>query len=688
MAPAGATAASAVDRFFQFTILGLVCSGFLAVAGSGFLDVPTIAAVGAGLLLRSLLIARVLRLDLTARIVNILTLAYICFFAADYFFLSHDLLTATVHLVFFLAVIKILTARTNRDYLYTAAIALIELIAAALLSANMNFFVFLAMFLLCAIGAFTSGEIRRSLEKSKRVALVRRVRFAPRLAVLTAFATAAILILTAGLFILLPRTANAALRFTLSSRYHLSGFSSEVLLGQVGEIQKDSRVVMHVRPYSSRMPGNLKWRGAALSHFDGRRWSDLSSDGRVLLPPRTPIALADERQFSRTDGARFSYRVDLDTGDSDALFFAGIPEYLNIDHARVIRTASGGFRLGASPTENVRYEVSSFVPHRVVDRDVHLTRTEQGRYLQLPPLDPRIPVLAREWAGAEIDPWQVESRLRSAYPYTLELPEKEPADPLATFLFERKKGHCEYFASAMTVMLRSLGIPARIVNGFQGGKLNRYSGLLVVRASDAHSWVEAFLDGKGWTVFDPTPGALLPVPEGIFAKMSMMLDAAGTFWREWVINYDLGRQLLLAERLQETGQRVRWGWNPSIRGWRAGVPHVGTAPIVLLAIGLLAAMLAPMLARWKHTRKIRGGSASSADATLLYRRMLRIIEKRGFSKPPWFTPAEFAATLPASPTAAIVGEFTERYQALRFGGDGASAPKLGELLAELERSRN
>lgn len=680
-----------VERFFQFTLLGLVSSGFLAVAGSGFLDALTIAAVSAGLVLRGLLISRILRLELSARIVNLLTLGYVLFFAADYYFLSHDLLTATVHLVFFLAVIKILTARTNRDYLYTAAIALAELIAAAMLSANLNFFIFLALFLLCAIGAFTSGEIRRSLEKSSRIAIVRRVHFAPRLAVLTTFATVAILVLTAGLFIILPRTANAALRFTLSSRYHLSGFSSEVVLGQVGEIQKDSRVVMHVRPYSNRMPPNLKWRGAALSHFDGKRWSDLTSEGRVLLPPRTPIPLADEHQFSRVDGVRFSYRVDLDTGDSDALFFAGIPEYLNIEHARVIRTATGGFRLGASPTENIRYEVSSFLPYRAMNRGLHLSRAEEQRYLQLPSLDPRIPALAREMAGLERDPRELEQRLRTGFAYTLDLPAEEPRDPLATFLFDRKKGHCEYFASAMTVMLRSLGIPARIVNGFQGGAINRYSGLLVVRASDAHSWVEAFLDGQGWAVFDPTPAALLPAADTIWSRANMMLDAAGTFWREWVINYDLGRQILLAERLQEGARQVRWGWAPNFSEWRSGLRRyrtsAGILPVAAVALLLLIALLAPVASRWRHTQKIRGGRASSADATLLYQKMLRIVEKRGFSKPPWFTPAEFAATLPPSPAAVLVGEFTETYQALRFGGNGEGARRLGDLLTELERLR-
>src|SRR5215471_8766360 len=162
-----AGAALSVERFFQFSLLGLVASGYLAVAGSGYLDTPTIALTTAGLILRGVLICGLLRLDLSDRLTTIVTIAYAAFFGVDYFLLSRDFLAATVHLLFFLAVMKILTARTNRDYLYTAVIAFLELLAAAILSINFNFFVFLALYLIFAIAALTSGEIRRSMGHSE-----------------------------------------------------------------------------------------------------------------------------------------------------------------------------------------------------------------------------------------------------------------------------------------------------------------------------------------------------------------------------------------------------------------------------------------------------------------------------------------------------------------------------------------
>src|SRR6202165_3792163 len=111
-----------VERFFQLSVLGLVTSGYLAVAGSGYFDVPTMALTGLGLLLRAMLVTGILQFKISERLVTFLTLAYIAFYPLDYFFLSRGFLESTVHLVFYLAVMKVLTAHTHRDYLYTAVI--------------------------------------------------------------------------------------------------------------------------------------------------------------------------------------------------------------------------------------------------------------------------------------------------------------------------------------------------------------------------------------------------------------------------------------------------------------------------------------------------------------------------------------------------------------------------------------
>src|ERR1017187_4173390 len=262
---------SAVERFYQLAVLGLVASGYAGVALTGYLDTPTLVFMGLALLARALQIFGVIRLVLPARLVEMCALGCIVYYPVDYLYLSRDFLLATVHMIIVLAVLKILSARTRRDHFYALSIAFLELLASAILSTGMSFFLVLAVFLCCLIAALTSGEIRRAATKPQVVAQTARIRIAPRLAALSVFVTAGILFITAGLFFLLPRTASAALRGLARHNFHLSGFSNEVRLGEAGDLQLDSRTIMRVKPIVKgvQLHLGLKWRGLALSQFDG-----------------------------------------------------------------------------------------------------------------------------------------------------------------------------------------------------------------------------------------------------------------------------------------------------------------------------------------------------------------------------------------------------------------------------------
>jgi transglutaminase-like putative cysteine protease len=694
--PANATAA--VERFFQFALWGLVVSGYLAVAGSGYLDSPTVILTGAGLLLRALLISGALRFDISPKLVVALTLAYVGFFPLDYFLLSRAFIQSTVHLVFFLAVIQILTSRTNRDYFFMATIAFLELLAAAILSTNSNFFLFLALYLLFAMAAFTSAEIRRSMQKPLTVARSGLRSFHPRLAALTAVITIGILGLTAGLFFMLPRTADAALRRLVSRRFYLPGFSNQITLGEIGEIKATSRPVMHVHFATGHAPANLKWRGATLSDFNGRAWFEPSTDPRYIpADPKGVFQLADNQQRRRL-GPGINYRVSLNGIDSDVLFFAGRPEFVFLKQLTIMARGDGSYRLGHPPVEGFFYEVYGWMGDTGASDDFLGTR-ERRHYLSLPALDSRIPALA-QYAVRGLDndmdrAFAVASYLRSSYGYTLELPSHEVADPLAYFLFTRKKGHCEYFASAMAVMLRTLGIPSRLVTGFQNGIFNPLTELYVIRASDAHSWVEAWLPGRGWTTFDPTPPDPSPGANALLTKLALYADALETFWQEWVVSYDLGHQATLADRMEQASRRVSLRWldrifdvGDNLTSARSWLVNSGLWWLVALACGVLGVWSAPKLWRVWRIRlgvwRLRRGQASVADATLLYGRMLKLLRRRGYEKPAWFTPYEFACSLPPSEMGMLVLQFTSAYNALRFGGQADAAPRLSALLEDLE----
>ena len=184
-----------------------------------------------------------------------------------------------------------------------------------------------------------------------------------------------------------------------------------------------------------------------------------------------------------------------------------------------------------------------------------------------PTLDTRIPTLAQSITAKAANPYDkanvIENYLRTRYSYTLELTGKPGADPLAQFLFVTNAGHCEYFASAMAIMLRTLGIPSREVNGFLPGEYNDLAGDYIVRASDAHSWVEAYFPGSGWITFDPTPAVERFRIRPFFAPESIpRLDAAHL--------ERMGDQLRFrapsADGAETSSQNPRTSPNPSATG--------------------------------------------------------------------------------------------------------------------------
>ncbi len=693
-----------VDRLFEYSVLGMVTCGYLAVAGSGYLDWPTVLLTAGALLLRTLISLGMLPLRPSPVGVNLITVAYIAFYPIDYVFLSREFLPATVHLIFFLAITKVLTASTDRDFAYLKVVAFLELMAACLLNGRLNFFVFLILFLLFAVGTFSASEIRRAASRKVRVARGGYRGLQPRLAALGITTTVGVLAMTAGLFFFLPRTARAAFRHLIPERYHLAGFSNEVTLGQLGEIKTQSTPVMHVR-FLNGTERNLKWRGTALSHFDGRRWfNDPSQNFETIRPePSGLMRLIDDERRPPATVKRMLYEVQEKDFGSDTLFFAGIPEFLRLN-APVIRGPSGsGLRAPFGISGTLTYIAHVYLepeePAGVIVTP--LAAGQRAEFLALPPLDPRIAELARQVTAKDRDPERrakdLERYLSTQYGYTLKLLPGEVHDPLAHFLFERRKGHCEYFASAMAVMLRTLDIPSRVVTGFQSGVFNPISGLQLIRTSDAHSWVEAYLPNRGWTTFDPTPADTTGGGLAIMSRFSLFLDAAETFWQDWVVNYDLDHQLQLASKMQDSRRSSHW-WESllaTLKDWRARATaflkqYGAGMAAVLVTLALLVFYGPVMVKSWRtrqRIRRVQRGQVDATDATLLYERMLRNLERRGtgYEKQAWVTAAEYARSLPATPLTPVVEELTDAYQQLRYGGRREAAPKMLALLEQLEK---
>jgi hypothetical protein len=466
----------------------------------------------------------------------------------------------------------------------------------------------------------------------------------------------------------------------------------------------------------------LRWRGIALTTFDGKRWSS-----NVVNPQRLGtkadgwIHTPEPAQKENISGKTVNYTVYLEPVATNAIFVPG----------RLL-SVQGNFGVGATnsfaamqrnylltdetatlkvPFPNfaaIRYAGNSRLPPRDAGRlrtaganyssDITLT------YLQLPAgLDRRIPDLAREITKNAQTPFdkalRIETYLRMRFAYTLNLSGKPGQDPLAHFLFETRAGHCEYFASAMAIMLRTLGIPSREVNGFLPGEYNDLGGDYIVRASDAHSWVEVYFPGNGWQVFDPTPSSI-EGGNGFLTRLGLYIDWMQITWNEWVIGYDFAHQVTLAQNLQRGSKN----WGESARSWfdrkqqdgkrwlkswqleHGSLGYLLPAVLVLLLLALRYNVPAEVIRRARLFLRIRAAKSGRSDpqlASRLYAELLRMLARRGLSRTETQTPLEFAAAMNSPQLAPAVQEFTRIYVHARFGGAPCNTTRLGQLLEQV-----
>jgi hypothetical protein len=645
-----------------------------------------------------------------------LTLGYVAFYLADYFLISGGFLDATVHLVLFVMVVRLFSARRDRDFYFLSVIAFLMVLSAALLTVDSVFLLSFAVFMLTAVVSFILMEMRHISAKAgvnwRQSGMEMTYRnMAGSLAVASPILVLCILLGAAGIFFLLPRASAGYLGAYAPGGEITTGFSDRVELGRIGEIQQSASVVMHIRiDGDDRGSFDLKWRGVALSHFDGRSWSNNRNerplfprlDGLFVLPPRAGGHSSSPRPIH--------YRVVMEPVGMNVFFLAATPESLEGNYGHVAIDDGGGvFNLDPEHPVN-RYQATSDIAQTSASS---LRRAGQAyppevlsSYLGLPALDSRIPELARKITASADNDYDraaaLETYLRTHFGYSLQLSRTVPHDPLANFLFERRQGHCEYFASSMAVMLRILGIPSRVVNGFRTGEFNDLTSQYVVRASNAHSWVEAYFPGHGWVAFDPTPGASIAATTG-WSRISMYADAMASFWREWIVNYDVVHQQALAV---SAGSRSRY-WFSVLRRWwhrqyellmaaaRRSGTEVAGSPLrwglggILTAALLLLAFRLPrlLLALEKFKLAARPERSPRRAATMWYERMTESVARRGWRKSPTQTPDEFVARIDDARVRQRVAEFTRHYQSARFDDSVEDVLRLPELYEEISGSQ-
>jgi transglutaminase-like putative cysteine protease len=614
-------------------------------------------------------------------------------------FLNANLLETAVEFAAGLQVIRLATRRGAAHDQQVIVLALLHLIAATVLGSGLAYGLCFVGFLVVAPGALVLSHLRREVEGNYRQGARDRTGLpvdVPRILrsrrvigrsflVFTCLLSVPIFLFTLVLFIAFPRVGLSLLMLSHPKAERMVGFTEHVDLGGVGRLRSDPTIVMRVEvPDLPKEPPPrlaLYLRGAAFDSYQGKSWSR-SAGGPMRVDQRGRVV----RLLRFPDPIRDRYmRIELEPIEPPVVFLPpdavgltvstqGLPMLGNVP--QVSGGPEGSLTYKSPEERGLHYDVSLALPDEPTS--AQLAPSERWRYLTLPTdLPPRIAELAHTWAGNTTDPRLearlIEARLRKDYRYDVDSPSGAAKNPLYDFLFVSRRGHCEFYSTAMAVMLRTLAVPTRNVTGFIGGTYNRFARSYAVRQGDAHSWVEVYLDDSGWTRFDPTPPAnAAPQSDitGLLAFVRDFVEATTQRWNRHVIGYDLKQQVGLLRSVHRSYS--------ALRDRPGAVGRVLSSPrsTLLAVIGLAGAGYAVFWIRRRRkalSPAVRAASereTQARESVELYRQLEAALAARGLTRPAGTPPRAHAAALAAMghPLGAEALALTERYLAARFGG--------------------
>jgi hypothetical protein len=622
-------------------------------------------------------------------------------------------LDVAVEFAALLQIIRLATRRGAAHDQQIIVLSLLHFVAGTVLGGGLTYGLCFLGFLIVAPGALVLSHLRREVEGNYRQGardrtglpvdvprILRSRRVVERTFLgATCLLSVPIFLFTAALFVIFPRVGLSLLLLNHPHSGHMVGFSDHVDLGDVGVLRTDPSIALRFErsdtpdPPPTRM--TLRLRGTAFDTYDGRAWARTQNahppaEHDPSSPNTYQVVQFGDHHFShpnpKTDP---HFSIDLEPIDPPVIFLP--PRTVNVfikpqnqsllgEQISLNRGPEGEFRYTGPDSRGLRYDVYT-APDNEVFYD-RLGEGERSRYLAIPgSLPTRIAALAREWtAGLVTDEEKARAlvqHLHKEYKYDITSPSGGKEQPLDHFLFESRRGHCEFFSTAMAIMLRDLNIPSRNVTGFVGGTYNRFGRYYAVREGDAHSWVEAYLgdpEHGAWVTFDPTPPAgaqPLEATTGAFVYLRDLVEALSQKWNSYVVNYNLQTQVRIYEELAR-------GYD-SLRS-RAGISHgpldkMTRAPAV--AVGLLIAFAAAYLV-WQRRRfakkappKTEGPAADARvlDAAALYRALEGALVTQGLARPAALPPLRHAEQIAQKnhPLAAETMALTETYLDVRFG---------------------
>ena len=628
-------------------------------------------------------------------------------------------LTVGVQYAAFLQISRLSHRKSAADYQQITILAFLHLISGTVLSSGLAYGVVFFGFVIVMPWMLTLTHLRKELEAQHAIGspMLRADLESHELTTASFFGGTTLLavplfVLTAAMFFAFPRVGFGFLSSFGTRTTAVAGFGDDVKLGGFGTIRDDPTVIMRVkmkdRPEPPPRSVALRFRGTSFDRYADGHWSRTQFAGEEVRRLQDEYIL-----FRPPKESDQQYEINLDPMEEAVLF---IPEgAVALQVPPVIRAGRSRFReVLHAPGFDLRYRGRSEGP---LTYKAYVGTTRRGiqestpkslqkRYVEVPEGYERVAALAARVVGDATDPrvqaQRLERYLRGSgdYRYTLDQPDTKGEDPLHVFLFEAKAGHCEYFSTAMAIMMRSLGVPARNVTGFLGADYNPYGDYYAVRNGNAHSWVEILADGR-WMTFDPTPasGQVFSAPSGFAVKLRQMLDAMRVRWADYVVEYNIRDQARALRGLAD--------WYRSLRSDRhrarsagggdaANEDGLGAIPfrpdwrwfiavMVVFGAGVLLARLRRR--QWRQSRAGRRLDPDRDRAVRLYLALETSLRRAGQARPADVTPAEHAEELGRSGflAATEVREVTAAYLATRFGGDPLT-PADYHRLRQLSRS--
>lgn len=594
--------------------------------------------------------------------------------------------------------------RSNLHHdLQALLLSLLLIFAGAGLNSGISYGIIFVLYALAAAWALLARQLWISAAREaarergipEAVTLARRDLITPRFAVIAGTTALLVLFSTTVVFVLFPRVGLGNLAFLASRR---AGLPEAVYLDSQPRALGGREVMARVKGVSYsifarglylRVETYDKWTKLGFVHSpaaDTDRFTDLglaASAGihvyDVFMRPVTGTKLATlgpvERVRITAGGATNpSLLVRVSNGGITGEVWALSPIVGPVRY-----TIAGAYQSNSDEGFALRANAEGAAEAFDLSHSADPRTQRLSRFRELPSsLDERIRSLTHQVVGEARAPAAKVARLarylRDNYAYSLEQSNAEKADPLAGFLFEDRRGHCEFFAAALATMLREAGVAARVVGGFAGGYWDRSDDLILFTAADAHAWVEWFDASRGWVIADATP----PSGEGPreLGGIAAMYERLVRWWDYYVVDYGLTDQLALIEKAWEVGP----GRPAAPRFSSVKMPALGA----LACLGCL--VVAVVYARRGRRRWHSAGGNSAGLARALEKACRRVLERPVLASETLRTAVEAASRLLSGAHRQLLEEAARAYEEARFGGVEPTRGRVSQLVRELRRT--